>query len=72
MTRRSDDRPGGVPDADPGAVRPSGSGEILERLAAIVESRKGADPARSYVAQLLAKGPDAILKKIGEEATETV
>jgi len=45
---------------------------ILERLAAVVESRKGADPERSYVARLLAKGPDAILKKIGEEATETV
>ena len=45
---------------------------ILERLAAVVESRKGADPERSYVAKLLAKGPDAILKKIGEEATETI
>lgn len=53
----------------------SGAGEqgsILERLAAVLESRKGADPERSYVAKLLAKGPDAILKKIGEEATETV
>ncbi|HQY27892.1 MAG TPA: phosphoribosyl-ATP diphosphatase [Burkholderiaceae bacterium] len=53
----------------------SGAGEqgsILERLAAVLESRKGADPERSYVAKLLAKGPDAILKKIGEEATETI
>lgn len=47
-------------------------GSVLERLAAVVESRKGADPDRSYVARLFARGPDAILKKIGEEATETV
>jgi phosphoribosyl-ATP pyrophosphohydrolase len=47
----------------------------LERLAQIIESRKlenGGDPATSYVAKLFAKGDDAILKKIGEEATETV
>lgn len=48
------------------------SGSVLERLAAVVESRKGGDPDRSYIARLLARGPDAILKKIGEEATETV
>ncbi len=48
------------------------AGEILERLAAILEQRKGADPESSYVAKLYAKGLDAILKKIGEEATETV
>jgi phosphoribosyl-ATP pyrophosphohydrolase len=46
--------------------------DILERLARILEERKGADPDRSYVASLYAKGLDAILKKIGEEATETV
>ena len=45
---------------------------ILARLAATIESRKGVDPAASYVAALFAKGDDAILKKIGEEATETV
>ena len=45
---------------------------VLERLAATIASRKGADPASSYVAALFAKGDDAILKKIGEEATETV
>jgi phosphoribosyl-ATP pyrophosphohydrolase len=45
---------------------------VLERLAAVVESRKGADPGSSYVALLLSQGEDAILKKIGEEATETV
>ena len=47
----------------------------LARLAAIIESRKparGGDPATSYVARLLARGPDAFLKKIGEEATEAV
>lgn len=47
----------------------------LQRLAAVIESRKpahGGDPATSYVAKLFAKGDDAILKKIGEEATETV
>ena len=45
---------------------------VLTRLAATIEARKGADPATSYVASLFAKGDDAILKKIGEEATETV
>jgi phosphoribosyl-ATP pyrophosphohydrolase len=44
----------------------------LARLADIVEARRGGDPQRSYVAGLFARGPDAILKKIGEEATETV
>ena len=48
------------------------SDDTLARLAAIVASRRGADPDRSYVARLFAKGEDAILKKIGEEATETV
>lgn len=46
--------------------------EVLERLSAVLESRKGADPGSSYVAGLYGKGLDAILKKIGEEATETV
>jgi phosphoribosyl-ATP pyrophosphohydrolase len=47
----------------------------LARLAQTIESRKpenGGDPATSYVAKLFSKGDDAILKKIGEEATETV
>ena len=56
--------------------RPSATGaaadDVLARLAATIESRKGADPASSYVARLLSRGEDAILKKIGEEATETV
>jgi phosphoribosyl-ATP pyrophosphohydrolase len=46
--------------------------ETLERLAATIEARRGADPASSYVAGLLASDGDAVLKKIGEEATETV
>ena len=46
--------------------------DVLNKLAAILEARKGADPQSSYVAGLYAKGLDEILKKIGEEATETV
>ncbi len=49
--------------------------DTLARLAQVIESRKpahGGDPEKSYVARLLHKGPDAVLKKIGEEATETV
>lgn len=49
-----------------------GDGEVLARVAATIAARKDADPASSYVAALFAKGDDAILKKIGEEATETV
>ena len=45
---------------------------ILERLADTIDSRKGADPQSSYVALLLARSPDAVLKKVGEEATEVV
>jgi phosphoribosyl-ATP pyrophosphohydrolase len=48
------------------------SDDILRRLAAVLEQRKQADPDSSYVAGLYAKGLDAILKKVGEEATETV
>ena len=44
----------------------------LERIAATIESRKGADAGSSYVATLLKQGDNAILKKIVEEATETV
>jgi phosphoribosyl-ATP pyrophosphohydrolase len=46
--------------------------DILDRLAETLEARKSADPQSSYVAKLYAKGTDAILKKIGEEATETI
>ena len=48
------------------------SQDALARLAAVIESRKAGDPDKSYVARLLHKGPDAFLKKIGEEATEVV
>jgi phosphoribosyl-ATP pyrophosphohydrolase len=51
----------------------AGSGDdVLARLAGVIEQRRGGDPDKSYVARLFAKGPDAILKKIGEEATEVV
>ena len=46
--------------------------DTLERLAAVIEARKRGDPDKSYVARLFGKGTDAILKKIGEEATEVV
>ncbi len=46
--------------------------DTLKRLADVIETRKGGDPESSYVARLLAKAPDAVLKKIGEEATEVV
>lgn len=46
--------------------------DVLNRLAELLEQRKAADPTSSYVAKLYAKGMDSILKKIGEEATETV
>ena len=51
------------------------SQDLLARLAEVIESRKpgaGGDPEKSYVARLFLKGTDAILKKVGEEATETV
>ncbi len=49
--------------------------DTLARLAAVIESRRpeaGGDPDKSYVARLFSKGTDAILKKVGEEATEVV
>lgn len=48
------------------------SSDSLARLAAVIESRKGGDPQTSYVARLLSQGSDAVLKKVGEEATEVV
>jgi phosphoribosyl-ATP pyrophosphohydrolase len=62
----------------PSEARPAaapGATDALAQLAAVIESRKpanGGDPEASYVARLFAKGTDAILKKIGEEVTETV
>ncbi len=46
--------------------------DTLARLAAVIDARRGGDPDKSYVARLFAKGTDAILKKVGEEATEVV
>ena len=48
------------------------SSDILGRLAETLEARKSADPQSSYVAKLYAKGLDAILKKVAEEAAETI
>jgi phosphoribosyl-ATP pyrophosphohydrolase len=56
-------------------AEPTNSVDALARLAAVIESRlpaRGGDPEKSYVARLLKKGPDAFLKKVGEEATEVV
>ena len=57
------------------ASTPLAEVDALARLAQVIESRKpanGGDPEKSYVSRLLHKGPDAFLKKIGEEATEVV
>ncbi len=48
------------------------SQDVLARLAEVIDARKLGDPEKSYVARLFHKGTDAILKKIGEEATEVV
>lgn len=45
---------------------------VLSALADVIESRKGSDPQKSYVAKLFSKAPDGVLKKIGEEAVECV
>lgn len=45
---------------------------ILQRLGEVIAARRQADPASSYVANLLAKGQDAILKKVAEETAETL
>ena len=46
--------------------------DTLQRLSEVIEARKGTDPASSYVARLYSKGLDGILKKVGEEAVETI
>ena len=46
--------------------------QVLERLFAVIESRRGADPESSYTARLFAKGTPKIAQKVGEEAVETV
>ena len=65
----------GAPTASAPAASVAPSQDALAQLAAVIESRKpgkGGNPDSSYVARLLHKGPDAFLKKIGEEATEVV
>jgi phosphoribosyl-ATP pyrophosphohydrolase len=52
-------------------LRPT-SNDTLARLAEVIAQRRSGDPERSYVARLFHKGTDAILKKVGEEATEVV
>jgi phosphoribosyl-ATP pyrophosphohydrolase len=54
------------------SVSPAPQAEVLARLAEVIASRRGGDPDKSYVARLFHKGTDAILKKVGEEATEVV
>ena len=49
-----------------------GQAEILERIARSIHERKSGEPTKSYVAKLFSQGDDAMLKKIGEEATEVV
>jgi phosphoribosyl-ATP pyrophosphohydrolase len=59
----------------PADTSPINTTDALASLAAVIESRlpaRGGDPEASYVARLLHKGPDAFVKKIGEEATEVV
>jgi phosphoribosyl-ATP pyrophosphohydrolase len=63
----SSTQPAALPD---GGVR--GGDDTLARLADVIDQRRGGDPDKSYVARLFHKGTDAILKKIGEEATEVV
>ena len=46
--------------------------DTLARLAGVIQARRDSDPDKSYVARLFSKGTDAILKKVGEEATEVV
>ncbi|WP_297906757.1 phosphoribosyl-ATP diphosphatase [Thiomonas sp.] len=48
------------------------AGDLLDRLGELILARRQADPDKSYVARLFAKGEDAMLKKVGEEATEFV
>ena len=51
---------------------PTDPAAVLARLFDVIESRHGGDPEKSYVARLLAQGPETIAQKVGEEAVETV
>ena len=56
----------------PATPKRASTEDVLSRLAATIAARRNADPATSYVATLFAKGDEAMIKKIGEEATEAV
>lgn len=60
------------PQPPPAAAGNPPSDDTLARLADVIDGRRGGDPDKSYVARLFSKGTDAILKKVGEEATEVV
>ena len=53
-------------------MKPTNASDVLYELARVLETRKNAKPQNSYVASLYNKGLDHILKKVGEEATETI
>lgn len=53
-------------------TRDTSTHDVLARVAEVIESRKGGDPDKSYVARLFHKGTDTVLKKVGEEAVEAV
>jgi phosphoribosyl-ATP pyrophosphohydrolase len=53
-------------------MKAAANADVLDRLARTIAARSGADPTTSYVATLFAKGDEAMVKKIGEEATEAV
>lgn len=61
-----------MPDEPQAMGADAASQDILARLAAVIDTRRAGDPDKSYVARLFHKGTDAILKKVGEEATELV
>ena len=63
---------GGAGAEGPRGDLPMNGNDTLARLAGVIEARRGGDPDKSYVARLFSKGTDAILKKVGEEATEVV
>jgi len=79
MANKVVDRARTAASASPSAKTAAGTtraraddGEVLCRLARTIAARRSADPATSYVATLFAKGDEAMVKKIGEEATEAV
>lgn len=61
-----------APSPDAQAPQAADTLDVLARVAQVIESRKGGDPDKSYVARLFHKGTDTMLKKVGEEATEMV